>query len=111
MIRRISHLHTANPNADDLRRGTRASTVSAVFHDPDAAGRAYDVAVELGYANEEITAAASGAIPPELVRTPANGDRRLGAVLLAVEPRCKEDGQWIVERWRAYGGREVAGIR
>lgn len=109
MIRRISQPHTANPNADDLRRSTRAPVVSAVFHDPDAAGRAYDMAVELGYTNEEISAAATAAVPPELV-SPASDGRRLGAVLLAVEPRCEEEGQWIVERWRAYGGREVAGI-
>ena len=109
MIRRITHPYAEKPDTAPLRRATRAPVVSAVFHDPDAAGRAYDVAVELGYANEEITAAATAAVPPELV-SPASDGRRLGAVLLAVEPRCEEEGQWIVERWRAYGGREVAGI-
>ncbi|MGH7557081.1 MAG: hypothetical protein ACREMD_04770 [Gemmatimonadota bacterium] len=72
--------------------------MSAVFHDPDEVGRAYDSVVELGYANEEITAAAAGAIPVQ----PAMG------VVLALEPHCEEDAQWIAERWRACGAREVA---
>lgn len=109
MIRRITQPYDAKPDSNPLRPATRGPVVSAVFHDPDAAGRAYDIAVELGYANEEISAAATAAVLPELV-SPASDGRRLGAVLLAVEPRCEEDGQWIVERWRAYGGREVAGI-
>ena len=76
--------------------------MSAVFHDPDAAGRAYDSVIELGFANEAVTASAIGA---GAAQHRAVG-RRAG-VILAVEPRTEEEARSIAEGWRACGAPEV----
>lgn len=97
MIRILSDSSPPNPGAGhpDRRQPSRRRIVSAVFHDPDAAGRAYDSVVELGYANEEIAACAAGDVPA-------------GGVVLALEPRCEEEAQRIADRWLACGAPEVA---
>lgn len=79
--------------------------VSAVFHDPDAAGRAYDSVIERGFQNEEVTASAVVA-GLRGSATPA-GERRRRGVVLAVEPRSEEEARSIAEGWRACGAPEV----
>lgn len=90
------------PDPTRRPRSSGVCIVSAVFHDPDAAGRAYDSVIELGFANEAVTASAIGAAATQH----RAGGRRTG-VVLAVEPRTEEEARSIAEGWRACGAPEV----
>lgn len=106
MIRRIFDPTHGHPSVHVSRpRQSTRRIVSAIFHDPDAAGRAYDSAVELGYANGEIAASAAEGAPTELRARIGESPRR--GVMLALEPRSEEEARWIAERWRACGAPEV----
>jgi hypothetical protein len=84
--------------------------LSAFFQDPDQAGRAYDMVVELGYANEEIRVVTSGFPRGATGSAASTSGGRDEGIVLAVEPRTEEDARLLASRWQACGSPDVGRI-